>query len=412
MRIALLGTSSLDYPSPRGRWLPLAQHLVARGDMVRLFLLHHRYDQLPRAARREERGGVVVYYAGQMHVYGEVGQRHYFGPLRLLRVSLWAAVSLALSVVRSGCDVLHLCKPQPINGLAGILASRALRCPLYLDCDDYEAGGNRFSAEWQKRMVQLWEDTLPLRALAVTVNTRFLQQRCEALGVPARQVVYVPNGVNREQIESPPPARAVAGLRGALGVGDDPLVVYVGTLSETTHNVGLLLDAFTEVVQQVPAARLLLVGDGEDRTALAEQARRLGIAPQVRFVGAVSYDMVPLYLALATCSVDAVRDDAVAQARSPLKIVESLAAGVPVVTGDVGDRADMLADGAAGVLVAPGDAGTLAQGIVALLQDPTRREAAARAARRSAQAYAWPVLATKWSAAYDFTWHNGGSGAA
>jgi len=345
-----------------------------------------------------------------MHVYGAVGQRHYFGPLRLLQVSLWGAARLAAAVVRAGCDVLHVCKPQPINGLAGILASRAVGCPLYLDCDDYEAGGNRFGAGWQHRVVQLWEDTLPLRALAVTVNTRFLQQRCQALGVPARQVVYVPNGVTRERIDIVPPERAVAGLRGAFGLGNAPVVVYVGTLSEITHGVGLLLDAFAHVVQQVPTARLLLVGDGEDRATLVERARQLGLNSSVRFIGAVPYDMVPVYLALAHCSVDAVRDDAVAQARSPLKIVESLAAGVPVVTGDVGDRAEMLADGAAGVVVAPGDPQALANGIVALLENTERQRVAAQAARRTAQAYTWPVLATKWRAAYDFTWKNGGAG--
>src|SRR3954468_660616 len=130
-----------------------------------------------------------------------------------------------------------------MNGLAGILAARVLGCPLYVDCDDYEAGGNRFGAAWQRRLVRFWEDYLPRQAAGVTVNTRFLQRRCEALGVPAARLTYVPNGITAARLVSPE-ARQVASLRAALGLGEVPVVAYVGTLSQTTHNVGLLLESF------------------------------------------------------------------------------------------------------------------------------------------------------------------------
>jgi glycosyltransferase involved in cell wall biosynthesis len=404
MQITFLATSSLDYPSPRGRWLPLAQELVALGHQARLALLHHAYDRLAADRRRQVVGGVVVDYVAQMHVYGPVGQRRYFGPAALLRVSLVAAIELARAAVASRRrerrmgDAIHVCKPQPINGLAGLLAARALGCPLYVDCDDYEAGGNRFGAAWQQRLVRFWEDHLPRRAAGVTVNTRFLQRRCESLGIPAARLTYVPNGVAAARFAPPGPGR-VAGLRAALGLGDAPVAVYVGTLSQTTHHVGLLLDAFALAAHQLPAARLLVVGDGEDRAALMAQADRLGLGDRALFTGAVEPAAVPAYLALAACSVDPVSNDAVAAARSPLKIVESLASGVPVITGDVGDRAEMLAHDA-GVLVHPGDAAALAAGIVALLEKPDLQLHMAAAARRHAESYRWDQLARVWAASY------------
>jgi len=398
MRITFLATSSLDYPSPRGRWLPLAQELVAQGHQARLALLHHAYDQLPLAQRRQVSGGVQIEYVAQMHVYGTVGRRRYFGPAALLRVSLVAAIQLARAAVRLGGDAIHVCKPQPINGLGGLLAARALGSPLYVDCDDYEAGGNRFGAAWQQRLVRFWEDHLPRQAAGVTVNTRFLQRRCESLGVPDAHLTYVPNGIAAARLVPPDP-RSVAGLRAALGLGAAPVAMYVGTLSRTTHNVGLLLDAFALVAQRLPAARLVLVGDGEDRAALQEQTRGLGICERTLFSGAVLPAAVPAYLALAACSVDPVSDDAVAAARSPLKIVESLAAGVPVITGDVGDRAEMLAQDA-GVLVRPGDAGALAEGIAALLEDRPLQLRLAAGARWRAEAYHWDRLARVWATTY------------
>lgn len=398
MQITFLATSSLDYPSPRGRWLPLAQQLAARGHRVRLLLLHHSYDRLAPAARRLERGGVEVRYVGQMHVYGPVGRRRYFGPRELLAVSLLGAARLLGAALRLESDALHVCKPQPINGLAGLLAAAATRRPLLVDCDDYEAGGNRFGAGWQRRAVQLWEDGLPRRAAGVTVNTRFLEQRCLALGVPPERLAYVPNGIDAARL-APPDPRAVAGLRAALGLGGGPLVGYVGTLSQTTHNVGLLLDAFALLLRRAPAARLLLVGDGEDRAALERQAWRLGLGRRALFVGPVPYAQVPLFLALADCTVDPVGDDPVAAGRSPLKIVESLAAGVPVVTGAVGDRAELIG-AQAGLLAEPGSPAALAEALAALLDDPRRRAAMAGAARERAAELSWARLAERWLRVY------------
>jgi glycosyltransferase involved in cell wall biosynthesis len=397
VRVLFLGTSSLQDPSPRGRWLPLARELAALGHQPELALLHPTYDRLPHALRRQERGGVVVYYASQMHVYGPVTARRYYGAAALLRVTFQAAQRLLLAALRTRPDAIHVCKPQPMNGLAGLLAARRLGVPLYVDCDDYEAGGNRFAAPWQQALVRYWEDMLPRRAAAVTVNTRFLEARCAGLGVPAKRIVYVPNGIAPERIGGPD-ARVVAGLRAGLGLGDAPVAIYAGTLSETSHNVGLLLDAFALVHAAMPAARLLLVGTGPDGDALRARAAPLGLNGAAHFLGYVPYESVPACFGLARCSADPVADDAVARGRSPLKIVESMAAGVPVVTGDVGDRAEMLgAHG--GTIVAPGDARALADGLLAgLRRVPDVARVQAQAAR-----FRWGQLAQTWLRAYTET---------
>ncbi|MFN8502282.1 glycosyltransferase family 4 protein [Kouleothrix sp.] len=398
MRLLFLSTSSLEDPSPRGRWLPLARELAALGHQPELVMLHPTYGRLPAGQRRQERGGVVVYYAGQMHVYGPVTQRRYYGSAALLRVTLLATWRLLLAALRAHPDAIHVCKPQPMNGMAGMLAARRLGVPLYVDCDDYEAGGNRFGSPWQRALVRYWEDMLPRRAAAVTVNTRFLQSRCAELGVAPERIVYVPNGIAAARIGTPPP-RQVAGLRAALGLGDAPVAVYAGTLSETSHNLGLLLDAFALVHAQLPGAKLLLVGTGPDHNALAARAHDLGLEGHALFVGHADYAMVPAYFALARCSADPVADDAVARGRSPLKIVESLAAGVPVVTGDVGDRAEMLG-ARGGTIVAPGSARALADGMLAYLRGAAADSNAAGFAREQAAHFRWGRLAREWLEAY------------
>jgi glycosyltransferase involved in cell wall biosynthesis len=392
VRIAFLCTSGLDYPSPRGRWLPVAHELARAGHQPTLLMLHPTWDRLTH--RTAQRSGVALRYVQQMHIYGHPGARRAYSPSQLLLVSARAALALAAGALQARAERLIVAKPQPINGLAGLLAARLLGRPLLVDCDDYEAGANRFSAGWQRRMVTLWEDRLPPAAAGVTVNTRMLERRVAALGVSPERLRYVPNGLADDQYEGPEPAR-VRGLRAALGLDSRPTLLYLGAVSSVAHGVGLLLDAFALALRRVPEARLLVVGDGDDRPDLQRHAAQLGLGGAVIWAGHVPPAATRAYFALADASCDPVADTPAMAARSPLKIVESLAQGVPVLTGDVGDRREMLGGGA-GLIVAPGDPHALADGIIAALTDPAQRARWSAEARARAQHYRWGALAAPW----------------
>jgi glycosyltransferase involved in cell wall biosynthesis len=394
VRIAFLCTSGLDNASPRGRWLPLAAELAKAGHQPHLLLLHPTFDRMPADERDFTEAGVRMEHVAQMHVYGLPGERRYFGAMELAQVSWRAAQALMQTTMQIKPDIIHICKPQPINGLAGWRVARRLGLPFYVDCDDYEAGANRVSSGAQRAVIQWWEDHLPQHAKGVTVNTRFLFDRVINQGVPASRIAHVPNGISETNIAPlawPPALAAWAG---------DPVVVYVGTLSTVAHGVDLLLDAFARVLQAMPQAKLLLVGDGDDRAALQAKAQQLGIQHALHWTGRVAPEEARRWFSLAACSVDPVSDTPAMRGRSPLKIVESLAAGVPVVTGDVGDRRDTLADGEAGVLVHPGDAAALAEGLLRVLGNPVLRAALAAGALRQHEHYLWPALAAQWLALY------------
>lgn len=394
MRIAFLCSSGLDNASPRGRWLPLASELAKRGHEPHLLLLHPTFDRMQPGERNFTQAGVRIQHLAQMHVYGLPGERRTFGAFELAQVSWQAASALTNAAVALKPDILHICKPQPINGLAGWRASRALHLPFYVDCDDYEAGANRVSSGAQRAVIQWWEDHLPKQAKGVTVNTRFLFERVQAQGMPAARIAHVPNGVSDIAVESialPPALAAWAGC---------PIVAYVGTLSTIAHGVDLLLDAFALVLRALPAAKLLMVGDGDDRAGLQAKAQQLGVQHAIHWTGRVLPEEARRWFTLAACSVDPVSDTPAMRGRSPLKIVESLAAGVPVVTGDVGDRREMLANGDAGVLVQAGDADALAQGLLAVLRDAALQATLAAGARLQRERYLWPALAGRWAGVY------------
>jgi glycosyltransferase involved in cell wall biosynthesis len=109
----------------------------------------------------------------------------------------------------------------------------------------------------------------------------------------------------------------------------------------------------------------------------------------------VPAEEIPAYLSLPDLTVDPVRDDLVAQARAPLKIVESLAVGKPVVTGDVGDRRETLAGGQAGMLVQPGSAPDLAAGMLHVLGNTDLMRALSEGALAQRQRFYWDRLVEK-----------------
>lgn len=397
IRVAFLSTSSLLYPSALGRWFPLACEMARLGHLVHFVTLHHDFSPWMRQPKIQQ--GVHVHYVGPMHVRGWGDQRQPLAPLPLLKVALFSTAALLRRALSLRVDVYHICKPQPMNGLAGLIAARWNRRPFYVDCDDYEAESNRFTGWGQRAVVRWFEDHLPRYAAGVSVNTRFLQERAIGQGVPLERTVYVPNGVDRGRFANLDADRGKE-LRQRYGLQGKATVLYLGTLNLASHPLELLLKAFVLLAQQLPTAHMVLVGGGEDRQALERNVLEMGLEGRVSFTGAIPPDQVPPYYALGDVSVDPVYDDAVARARSPLKIFESMACGVPVVAGNVGDRAEILGNGQAGLLVAPGDSLALANGLLELLDHADRRADMGQSGMEMVKKYYWDNQVQKFLSLY------------
>jgi len=400
LHITFLLTQSLESPSGGGRYFPLAKALVGQGHRVTIFALHHNYRELEQ--RRFVRDGVTVEYVGQMHVLKADNRKTYFHPLAMIGITLIATLKLARAALREPGDLIHVAKGQPMNGIAAWIAHRLRGVPVYLDSDDYEAVHNRFGGRWQQRVVAWFEDWIPSFASGITVGNTFIWNRHRALGYPPEKLVLVPNGVDRDAfaaLESADCARRLELLQRELDLEEgQPVVVYVGSMSLVSHAVDLLLEAFAHVCERLPDACLLLVGGGEDIDKLRLLAEQLGIAAHVRFVGRVPAEAVPLYYRLGTVSVDPRLDDLVAESSLSLKLVESIAAGVPCVTTDIGDR--RLIAGEAGIAVPPGDARALAAGLLTVLENPEKASQMRQAALALRDRYWWDVRVQDFASLY------------
>jgi glycosyltransferase involved in cell wall biosynthesis len=163
-------------------------------------------------------------------------------------------------------------------------------------------------------------------------------------------------------------------LRAELGLSPDtPLVAIVARLVPIkAHEV--FLRAARHVVEGLPAARFLVVGDGERRHELEAMAVELGLGASVRFLG-WRRDLERVYADASVVALTSRNEG------SPVSLIEAMAAGRPVVATDVGGVPDLVEDGITGHLVRSGDAEALAAAVTDLLRDPGRRRTFGRAAR-------------------------------
>lgn len=167
---------------------------------------------------------------------------------------------------------------------------------------------------------------------------------------------------------------------------------------EAHYNVAQVLEAFATIQRTHPDASLVVVGDGPLRASLHARAAELQLR-NVTFTGPVKpmemgahYDAADIYL--NTPLID----------NMPNSVIESFAAGLPVVTSDAGGIPWIVRDGENGVLIEAGDADALARGALGLLADPARALALADRARAEAlETYTWNAVRPEWLAVYGAT---------
>ena len=169
-------------------------------------------------------------------------------------------------------------------------------------------------------------------------------------------------------------------------------VAVIGAVGRLAPEKGypVLLDA----LRSVPGCRLVLVGDGEDRSALEAQVAELGLVDRVEFAGWVE----PPWTARIGFDVLALSSHTEG---FPLVVVEAMLAGIPVVATAVGGVPEVVIDGETGLLVPPGEPAALARALERLVADaPLRRAMAAKARAVAEEHLTAAAMARQFEALY------------
>jgi len=336
-----------------------------------------RYRPLADLPYMAEEGGITV-HRPRFTLIPRIGARR----------NAAAIARAALPLVRQ----IHAATPIDIidaqfffpDGPAAAIIAKAMGLPLSIKARGSDItywGKQDFAC---RQMLEAAEAADGLLAVS-----RDLAQRMAAMGMVADKITLHYTGLDRDRFRPLAHPQLRRQLTRELGLplpDAAPLLVSVGALIERKGQA-IAIAALADL----PEARLVLVGKGEDEARLRAQAARLGLAERVLFAGVIDHDVMPLLLSAADVMVLPSANEGLANAW-----VEALACGTPVVTCDVGGARELITGEVAGRLVARTPE-AVAEGVRAVLASPPPREAVAALAER----FSWQANAAALAAHYE-----------
>jgi len=300
---------------------------------------------------------------------------HLVRPIRPLRdgLALW---SLWRLVRRGGFDIVHTHTSKA--GILGRVAAWLARVPIIVHTPHghvfYGYHGPAMSRVfiWLER----WAARLTDRIIALTAADAEDHVRLGVAGAEHFAVIH--SGVDFSSSGRIPTSREE--IRAELGL--EAGVLVIGTLGRLTAIKGHtdLLRAFVEVRRQLGDARLVVVGDGEERGALTGLSEELGLGEHVRFAG--WHDDV--FGALSALDIFAFPSLNEGMGKA---LVEAMYMGLPCVATRVGGIPEIIEDEENGLLVPPQRPDLLAASLLRVADDPDLASRLGSAAARRARAY-------------------------
>lgn len=147
-----------------------------------------------------------------------------------------------------------------------------------------------------------------------------------------------------------------------------PRIIYVGRV-DPEKSINVLISAFKEVVDKIPNAEFLIVGDGIAKPDLKEQVEKLSLANNVRFLGRI---MPPeLQEVYRTGDVFATASETETQG---IVLIEAAATGLPLIAVDAGAVSELCLNKKNGILCKPGDVKAITSAMIKLLSDNALRK--------------------------------------
>ena len=213
--------------------------------------------------------------------------------------------------------------------------------------------GRTILGKWNKKLMHLNHQV-------VTVTEDMAEYLFEHEDYPRDMTTVIPNGVDCDRFH---PHEPPAELREELGLPEGSKVASIIAALRKEKRHDLFLQAARLVVDQIPDAKFLIVGDGPSRPEFEQQCKDLKLDENVQFLGArhdiPEIQAISSVVCLASTDVES----------APICMLEALASGRPQVATSIGGIPKIIDDGVTGFLAPPGDVPALAEKITKILSD-------------------------------------------
>ncbi len=383
MRISMIGPFGLQ---PKGtmsvRALPMARALVQRGHAVRLIV--PPWDHVEDAGHKMQDAGVEV---ENIDLPPSMPGLFHFNVTR----------SLVKRALDFKPDVVHCFKPKAYAGLSAwamwqLKRLGRVKARLIVDTDDWEGTGgwNDLTAySWPQRKMFAWQEKWGLTHNdGVTVASRALESIVWTLGAQVDRVAYVPNGMRNSQF-------TIHNAQTAAHNNSLRILLYTRFFEFKVERV---IEVLRRVVEQVPDAKLIVVGKGfaGEEVQLLKRAESIGLRGSIEYAGWIAADELSSYFAQSDVAIFPFDDTLINRTKCSVKLIDLLAAGVPVIADTVGQNAEYIRHNETGVLVPSGDVDAMAQAVIDLWRAPERRAALGAAAAQDVRArFDWTQLVAR-----------------
>lgn len=270
-------------------------------------------------------------------------------------------------------DILHAHSPA-LNGLAALRVGRKLGIPVVyevrafwedaaVDHGTSSQGGPRY------RLTRALETHVLRRANHVTTICGGLRQDIVARGIPTDKVTVIPNAVHPERFPFDTPRDTA--LSAELGLTGKTVLGFVGSFYNY-EGLDLLLEAMSLIVRERHNICLLLVGGGPQERALRAQTDALHLQDHIQFTGRVPHSEIGRYYSAIDWMIYPRRSKRLTELVTPLKPLEAMALGKPLLASNVGGHRELITDGQNGILFPADSAEQLAAKVLETLQGEDR----------------------------------------
>lgn len=279
------------------------------------------------------------------------------------------------------------------------MACRRLGLPyiLFFDSDDlleHDLVNDPITGllRWEAQQIIRYNTRSAIKIICVSRNAK--TRLIKVWDVPEEKIEILYNAVDVSLFRPYPEERSR--IYEIYGIDGGPLIIYVGSFFPW-QDIDLLLKAFSQVIIDYPAARLLLIGEGQQFEAMKDLAKELQILDRVKFTGFLSQLEICRIVGAADIAIAPYTDMANDQfIGSPMKLFEYMASGIATIATDLGQIHEIIRPGENGLLVEAGNLVALINAINILAANPDLRAKLGEEARKEAiQKYSWDNSVTQ-----------------
>jgi phosphatidylinositol alpha-1,6-mannosyltransferase len=248
------------------------------------------------------------------------------------------------------------------------------------------------------RLAKLEEQTAQNATLVVTISNYALEKLQKYYKIDASKVRIVPNGVDTEKFK---PTNEFVAAKHNFGLGDEPCVLFVGSLIPR-KGLPFLVKAAKTIVKQQANTKFLIVGDGPLKNHLIDSLNSANLSDHFVFLSRLKEDMlISLYNSVDVFALPSIQEG------QGIVLLEAQACSKPVVAFDIGGVNEAVKNGETGLLVELGNTDAFAEALLKLLSNATLRNNMGRAGRKFVtKNYTWDLCAQRMLKIYNETLGN------